>query len=95
MREVRASIDSREFSQWQVYERTHGHINGGYSAEMLAQNNELLQVLIDVTLRTTGNKGYDFAPVPRPGVKPPKAKVTTKVDVKSQVAAFEREAGMR
>jgi len=70
------TMSSRELSEWRAYERFYGPVDRSYDSEMLAQIHELLQVLIQVTVRVNGGEGWEPKPVPRPWWTPPVAEET-------------------
>jgi hypothetical protein len=66
--EMLADKSSPELTRLAVYEDMYGPLDGSYERARLADIQDLMNVLIDVTLRAAGNKkGHKWEPVYRPG----------------------------
>lgn len=63
VRQLLASMDSAEISEWQAYERAFGPLDRAYGDDMLARIHEQLQLLTHVQGAAGGGKDN---PIPEP-----------------------------
>lgn len=64
-----SEMTSRQVSEWQIITRDYEPIDSTWMTEYVAQIHELLQHLVDITIRANsgdGKSGFKFQSVPRP-----------------------------
>jgi hypothetical protein len=91
VRELLATVDSYELSEWVAYERVFGPIGSRYNDEMLAQQHEILQsvaYLLGAQVTPKGQKNP--IPIPKHTPRPDEQFVQEKDESIVSQAEFDR-----